>query len=148
MIHKGVGYRCSVLDSNIFEIWKSDRAKWTGENPYEAWVQVDKQFNENPLMAFGIDCPLVQYEYIRQLENDLPEGYMLPRINFYQTETQTNKKKRSTKAHGNNDTESGGRKGKTKKKQQKRKPHNKRKDDDSESDSDPESDDNFDYSEQ
>lgn len=150
VLHKNIGYRCSVLDENLFEIWKSDRAKWTGENPYEAWVQVDKQFNENPLYAFGLDCPFVQYEYIRQIEDDLPEGYMIPRVNFYQTEIASGKKKKSLKArNASNENTKDGKRGRSnaKKKQQKKRQYNKRKDDDSETDSDPETDDNFDYSE-
>lgn len=98
VIHKNIGYRCSVLNSTLFEIWKSDRAKWTGDNPYDAWVQVDNQFDANPFVEFGLDCPIVQYEYLRHVDEDLPSGYVSPRVNFYQTESAVNKKKKTPKA--------------------------------------------------
>jgi hypothetical protein len=47
-----VQYKCnrckrSVLDVNLFEVWKSDRAKWIGHAAEEAWVQVDAHFAED-----------------------------------------------------------------------------------------------------
>ncbi|OHT03259.1 Type III restriction enzyme, res subunit family protein [Tritrichomonas foetus] len=136
VLHKNIGYRCSILDKNLFEIWKSDRAKWTGENPYDVWTQVDKQFATNALVAFGLDCPFVQYEYIREIDEELPDGYIPPRINFYQTESPVSRKKKIGK-QGNQ--------------QQKKRQYTKRKKtDDSETDSDPdnEDDDDFEYSDQ
>jgi hypothetical protein len=84
--HKGVGYRCSVLDEELFEIWKSDRAKWTGQNPTDAWTEVDPDFDADGLSAFGLRTSVVQYEYLRELNDDEIEGYVKPNIVFYQTE--------------------------------------------------------------
>ena len=102
VLHKNVGYRCTVLGEKKFEIWKSDRAKWRGKTPYDAWIQVDKNFSLNSFAVFGIDCPFVQYEYIRNPNEKLPDDYYPPLVNFYQTETITHKKKKPASSKSKN----------------------------------------------
>ena len=101
--HNDVSYRCTIKGPNLFEIWKSDRAKWTGETPYDAWIQVDHNFDENSIDAFGISCPVIQYEYKRLSNGQYPERYEVPNFNFYRTVSKkpikvtTSKKAKNTK---------------------------------------------------
>jgi hypothetical protein len=84
--YRAIGYRCTVIDSNSFEVWKSDRANWTGTSPDNAWVHADKHFGADGWDLFGLTNPIVQFEYGRELQEGEIEGYSRPKVIFYQTE--------------------------------------------------------------
>ncbi|KAH0785640.1 Type III restriction enzyme, res subunit family protein [Histomonas meleagridis] len=95
--YKGVGYRCTILNDELFEVWKSERAKWIDKTPLDVWMKVDKEFDDDPIKTFGISCSIVQFEYLKQLDNnfdELPNDFMPPKINFFQTGAKRNEKKR------------------------------------------------------
>ena len=95
--HKNVGFRCTVLNPNKFEVWKSDRARWTGKTPGDAWAKADTRFDGDGMLEFGIASPICQYGYFKWVDGELPEGFVPPNVNFYQTEVEerANKKKKA-----------------------------------------------------